>query len=212
MFQFAWIYIVLEAKVRETQKVRDKMGYNSFLRSPKKEEQQVPDSVLTKISNTKDAYDDEEFDIMDELEGIWGFEGDEKFPQDNKYDHQLSWDFMDWEGFPKREGEDEDEEEQKVFENTKQCFFEEEESYYSKDIKRENIGVLDDDEMRASLNLNLNYEEVLDAWSNRGSLWADDSSPSMASNGNYVSSHFNLYISLFLDLYLSVFNFSEKKS
>uniref|UniRef100_A0A2N9FHK6 CCT domain-containing protein n=1 Tax=Fagus sylvatica TaxID=28930 RepID=A0A2N9FHK6_FAGSY len=162
------------------------MGYNSFLRSPKKEEQQVPDSVLTKISNTKDAYDDEEFDIMDELEGIWGFEGDEKFPQDNKYDHQLSWDFMDWEGFPKREGEDEDEEEQKVFENTKQCFFEEEESYYSKDIKRENIGVLDDDEMRASLNLNLNYEEVLDAWSNRGSLWADDSSPSMASNGNYM--------------------------
>ena len=88
MFQFAWIYIVLvlvlEAEVRETQKVRDKMGYNSFLRSPKKEEQQVPDSVLTKISNTKDAYDDEEFDIMDELEGIWGFEGDEKFPQDNK--------------------------------------------------------------------------------------------------------------------------------
>ncbi|KAL4610066.1 hypothetical protein ACB092_08G025400 [Castanea dentata] len=167
------------------------MGYNSFLRSPKKEEQEVPDTVLSKTTDIEDAnFEDEELDVMNGLEGFLGFEDDEQLPQDIKKYDQLDWDFMDWDEFPKREGEEE--EEQKVFENTKQCFFEEEEeeeeeSYYgSKVTKGENVGFWDDDEKSSSLNLNLNYEEVLDAWSNRGSLWANNCSPSLASNGYYM--------------------------
>ncbi|KAG6680973.1 hypothetical protein I3842_13G069700 [Carya illinoinensis] len=167
------------------------MGYHSFLRSPKKEEQEVPDSVLTEFSDRKDAsYADEELDIMDGLEGIWGIEADEKLPQNNKKYGQLNWDFMDWEEFPFRESRKEQDHQQKVLiESTHQCFFEEE-SYRTtgKVIKKENLGLLedDDDEKKALLNLNLNYEDVLDAWSNRGSLWADDYSPSTASNGHYT--------------------------
>ncbi|CBI15893.3 unnamed protein product, partial [Vitis vinifera] len=36
-----------------------------------------------------------------------------------------------------------------------------------------------------SLNLNLNYQEVLEAWSDRGSLWADDCSLSFK-NTSYM--------------------------
>ncbi|KAF5470383.1 hypothetical protein F2P56_010902 [Juglans regia] len=154
------------------------MGYHSFLRSPKKEEQEVPDAVLTKFSDTKDitCADGEVLEIMDELEGIWGMEVDEKLPQDTKkYYGQLNWDFMDWEEFSYREGDDEQEQKDQI-ENPNRCFFEEE-SYCT--IKKENDGVLEDDKKMSSLNLNLNYEEVLDAWSNRGSLWADDYSVPM---------------------------------
>ncbi|KAK9998281.1 hypothetical protein SO802_017884 [Lithocarpus litseifolius] len=169
------------------------MGYNSFLRSPKKEEQEVPDTVLSKTTDTEDPnFEDEELDTLNGLEGFLGFEDVEQLPQDIKKYDQLDWDFMDWKEFPNREGEEE-EEEKKVFENTKQCFFEEEEEeeeeenhYGSKVIKRENVGFWNDDEKSSSLNLNLNYEEVLDAWSNRGSLWADNCSPSLASNGYYM--------------------------
>jgi hypothetical protein len=110
--------------------------------------------------------------------------------------------FHFWEEFPNGEGE---EQEQKVLDSTNRCFFEEE-SYYSNSIKvavkRENIGFWDDDDekMPTSLNLNLNYEQVLDAWSNRGSPWADGDgdgySLSMPSNGYYVSAIFITFISL----------------
>lgn len=184
------------------------MGYSSFLRSPKKEEQEVPDSsVHTKFSDTKAAYGDEEqLHIMDELEGIWGIEDDENLAKDCKKYGQLSWDFMDWEEFPKGEGE---KQEKKVLESANQCFFEEESYYMSNSIKvavkRENIGFWDDDDeekIPTSLNLNLNYEQVLDAWSNRGSPWADGDgdgygdgySLSMPSNGYYVSVIFIIFI------------------
>ncbi|XP_059430996.1 zinc finger protein CONSTANS-LIKE 7 isoform X2 [Corylus avellana] len=174
------------------------MGYSSFLRSPKEEEQEVPDSsVHTKFSDTKAAYGDEEqLHIMDELEGIWGIEDDENLAKDSKKYGQLSWDFMDWEEFPKGEGE---EQEKKVLESANQCFFEEASYYMSNSIKvavkRENIGSFwddddDDEKIPTSLNLNLNYEQVLDAWSNRGSPWADGDgdvySLSMPSNGYYM--------------------------
>lgn len=151
----------------------------------------MPDTVLSKFSDTKDAYADEDLDILDELEGIWG-KGNEKFPQDSHNYGQLNWDFMDREEFPYGEAE---EQEQKVMvEDTTQSFFEEE-SYCNKVIKTENIGFWEDDEKKVSLNLNLNYEEVLDAWSDRGSLWADDYPLSMASNGHYVSiTNFTFYV------------------
>ncbi|MCL7051150.1 hypothetical protein MKW94_020394 [Papaver nudicaule] len=56
--------------------------------------------------------------------------------------------------------------------------------YGDKIIKREeslSLGFGEDEEKNKSLKLNLNYQEVMDAWSNRGSLWAaiDYSSTSM---------------------------------
>ena len=160
------------------------MRYNSFLKSPKKEEQQVPDAIVTEFNDTKESYAHGEIDIMDELEGILGIENEGKLAGNKIYGH-LSWDFMDWEGgFHNAEEEDEeDERDQKVYTGK---FFEEE-SEYGKAVKKENLGFWEDDEKRVSLNLNLNYQDVLDAWSDRGPLWTDDYSISMANTGYYVS-------------------------
>ncbi|PQM41090.1 zinc finger protein CONSTANS-LIKE 7 [Prunus yedoensis var. nudiflora] len=184
------------------------MRYHSFLlRSPKKEEQQVPDSInnsgeefsdtttTTTTTTTKldDAFntngDDHVVDIMDDWERILGIEEEEdgKLPSENMYGgHKLNWDFMDWDDFPK--GGEGEEIEQKVFQTADRCFFEDESYYERKVVKRESVAFWDeDDEKRVQLNLNLNYQEVLDAWSDRGPLWADDCSrSSMASNGNYM--------------------------
>ncbi|KAK9279697.1 hypothetical protein L1049_013377 [Liquidambar formosana] len=159
--------------MRDKESKRDKMGYTSFLRSPKKEEQQVPDTNVTEFSDTRDVYADEEIDIMDELEAILGLEDEKKLQGDGMYG-QLDWDFMDWEEFPVGE-EEEEEEDHKVDDSSSKCI----EDYV---IKTENMGFQDEDDNRVSLNLNLNYQEVLDAWSDRGSLWADDYSLSIASN------------------------------
>ncbi|XVE58976.1 hypothetical protein DITRI_Ditri05aG0006900 [Diplodiscus trichospermus] len=159
------------------------MGYNSFLRSPEKEEQQVQDA----FNNTKESYAHAEVDIMDELEGILGIDNEEKLPGNKMHGH-LSWDFMDWEsGFHNDEEEDdeEDERDEKVY--TGKCIEQEESEYNLQVVKKENRGFWeDDDEKRVCLNLNLNYQDVLDAWSDRGPLWADDYSISMASNGFYM--------------------------
>lgn len=178
------------------------MGMNSFLKSPKKEEQQVPDTnTFSHLNDTKKI--GEEVDIMDDLERILGINEDEvKFTKTNA--GQLNWEFGDWDEF--RGGEDQEEEEEerelKLFidKEISKCFFEEE-GYYNNIIRndvinREHhvIGFWDEDYHRVSLNLNLNYQEVLDAWSDRGSLWADDCSLSMATNG---------YVSIFIILYIS---------
>ncbi|PPD67981.1 hypothetical protein GOBAR_DD35140 [Gossypium barbadense] len=112
------------------------MGYNSMLKTPKKEEQQVPDaSTASEFDDTKGSYAHGEIDIIEELEGILGVENED-----------LSGD---------------------------------------KAVKTEHLGFWEvDDEKRVSLNLNLNYQDVLDAWSDRGPLWADDYSISTATNGN----------------------------
>ncbi|OMO82909.1 hypothetical protein CCACVL1_11687 [Corchorus capsularis] len=185
------------------------MGFiNSFLKSPKKEEQQlVPDSTLTtEFDDIKESnYGHGEIDIMDELEGILGIddENEEKFSTGNKIHGHLSWDFMDWEGcagFHNMEEEDEEDDgghghhkvvyTSKCFEEDQEEEEEEEEGEFdnNKVVKKENLGFCweDDDDKRVSLKLNLNYQEVLDAWSDRGPLWADDYSISMASNGYYM--------------------------
>ncbi|KAL6200412.1 hypothetical protein ACLB2K_030193 [Fragaria x ananassa] len=178
------------------------MRYHSFLRSPKKEEQQVPDSANSSeefSDTTKDGYVNGKVDIMDDLERIWGIDedGDEKDDEKLQKKHnmfagqELNWDFMDWDEFPNGE-EGDGEVENEVFGDSERCFFEEE-SYCKKVVKKESstVGFWDDDEdmKKVQLNLNLNYQEVLDAWSDRGSLWAEDCSShsSMAaSNGNYM--------------------------
>ncbi|KAJ0084239.1 hypothetical protein Patl1_31021 [Pistacia atlantica] len=175
------------------------MGYYSLLRSPKKEEQQVPVTIETEFVDMKaEVYGEDDMNIMDELEGIWGLnENEEKLAKDNTQQQltQLSWNFMDWDqGFihpnaqqqqQQQEEEEEEEEErsEEQIDEFKRKFFPEEV------IKKENLGFRDEDENNnkvASLNLNLNYQEVLDAWSDRGPLWADEYSLSMANNGYYM--------------------------
>ncbi|XP_024023355.1 zinc finger protein CONSTANS-LIKE 6 [Morus notabilis] len=176
------------------------MGLNSFLKSPKKEEQQVPDSNIVSHFNGIKNVADKEVDIMDDLERILGIsEDEEKLTKTNINVGQLNWEFTDiWDEFrngeeyQEEEEEEEDERDMKLFDKEiTKCFFEEEGYYNSNNgiinVKKEHVGFWDDDYRRVSLNLNLNYQEVLDAWSNRGSLRADDYSLSMATNGcNYM--------------------------
>ncbi|KAJ7964249.1 Protein CHLOROPLAST IMPORT APPARATUS 2 [Quillaja saponaria] len=134
------------------------MGYKSILRSPKKEDQQqVPDT----ISSTK-VEDHEEHAAMEEFEGILGSEDD----YENDGHGQLNWDFMELEN------------------RSKLMFLGDEQSLYEKVVQRENG--IEDIEKRVSLKLNLNYQLVLDAWSDRGPLWAGDDSLSIPSNGYYM--------------------------
>lgn len=189
------------------------MGYNSLLRIPKKEEQEVPDSTASAhrfvdIKEQPSCYaDGGDIDIMDELEGIWRVNNnnnDDKEYQRLATDHsprgQLIWDFMDmdWEGFANNNGDEEedDEREEQQIEFTRN-FLQHQEGDPEKKIinikgvkKEEELGFWDEeDENRASsLNLNLNYQQVLDAWSDRGPLWTDDFSlSSVPSYGYYVS-------------------------
>ncbi|XP_057473666.1 zinc finger protein CONSTANS-LIKE 7-like [Actinidia eriantha] len=149
------------------------MGYSSLLRSPKKEEQQVPDTIRPGFYDIDHAFSNKEIDVVDELEDFWGIEDEDNLPEGKNTCGQLNWDFMDWEGYSVRE---EEEESDHKIANVSTCFQDE--------MKTENCGFWDDhDEMKVSLNLSLNYQEVLDAWSDRGSLWADEYSLSMANNG-----------------------------
>ena len=155
------------------------MGYKSFLRSPKNEDQLVPDATVTEVNDTKESHVHGEIDIMAELEGILGIDNKEKLPG-SKIHGYLSWDFMDLEsGFQNAEEEEdeEDERDQKVYTNKRF----EEESEYNQVVKKENLGFWEEDEKRVSLNLN--YQDVLDAWSDRGPLWADEYSISKAKIG-----------------------------
>lgn len=191
------------------------MGFTSFLKSPKREleQQEVPDTFLSaEFDGDYGRNDDQEVDIMDDLERILGInDDDQKLTKSKTSVGQLNWEFVDWvnefrNGEEEEDEEDEEEErEAKLFgEPIGKCFFEEEgyNSSYGNDnnvghnsvelgsvVKTEQVGFWDEDYNRVSLNLSLNYDDVLDAWSDRGSLWADDCSLSTPTNG-YVSTFF----------------------
>ncbi|OUZ99167.1 CCT domain [Macleaya cordata] len=179
--------------------------YNtSIMRSPK-EEQQVPESVDVESSRTENVYPtrnaDDKIDILDELESILGIEERDNLLGDNLLygDGLIELNFMEWDEFPINNNEEpqykDDDEEEEEYEaeeefyhevkNTSE-FLDEEQTRYGNITKRENLGFEEEEEeeeKKISLNLNLNYQEVMDAWSNRGSLWAtDDYSQSMANN------------------------------
>ncbi|XP_061365639.1 zinc finger protein CONSTANS-LIKE 8 [Gastrolobium bilobum] len=159
------------------------MRYTSLPRSPKAEEQEVPNSITSVLPNSKEAYADEYFSMLGELEGVLGIEEEQKLPPSQETcSVQLHWDFMEREEFRSIEEEPEDDEGKvQVTENKSKYLFREQQ------IKRENIfGFWEvDEEKMMALNLNLNYQEVLDAWSDRGSLWAEDCSLSLANNNGY---------------------------
>ncbi|XP_057439915.1 protein CHLOROPLAST IMPORT APPARATUS 2 isoform X2 [Lotus japonicus] len=146
------------------------MGYTSSLRSPKQEEQEVPDAITPILSNSYEVYSNEDFNILDEFEGVLNIEEEHNLPLQKTSRGQVHWDFMEWEEFHAEDGE--------VTENRSKFLFEEQQ------IKRESVGFWDDEKMMA-LNLNLNYQEVLDAWSDRGSLWADECSLSLSTNNGF---------------------------
>lgn len=176
------------------------MRYTSAasLRSPKKEEQEVPDTTISSSPNFNKAYyPDEEFNILDELEGVLNSEEEQKVHKtctSSSTNHQLHWDFMEWEEFPSFGEEAEDEEEDKVTENNRSKCILEGQQVMKKEENRVGFWEVEDEKM-VSLNLNLNYQEVLDAWSDRGSLWADDDcSLSFATNNSfYVSTNLHFH-------------------
>ncbi|WCJ34792.1 B-box type zinc finger protein with CCT domain [Euphorbia peplus] len=125
------------------------MKNNSSLRSPKKEEQQVPQT------NSSDF-------IMDE------YELENLCKDENEIYESLSWDFFEFD------------------ETTPDYSFREEEE---EEDRRSFMFINDDNlvikkETTSNLNLNLNYEEVLDAWCDRSPLLPNDFSPSI--NGYYM--------------------------
>lgn len=163
------------------------MGQNSFLKHPKMEEQEVPDTLdINFFPQTNNFHVNKE-------KGILGIEDEENMGDFN-------WDFMEWEDYSFNELEDEFGDQIKVEESSMFFQEEEEEGHFSTSIKREEIsshGFWDDididvdeenenEKKSKSLNLSLNYQEVLDAWSDRGSLRPCGFSLSSTKNG-YVS-------------------------
>ncbi|KAH7864061.1 hypothetical protein Vadar_025283 [Vaccinium darrowii] len=166
------------------------MEYSSLPRSPKNEEQQVPDTIL--FSEIVDARVDKETDVTDELESFWGMKEVEDLPEGKNMCGRLNWDFMDWEGFSVGEEEESD---QKVADTG--MYFQDDNNFNT--VKSEKYGFWENDheeEKQVSLNLSLNYQEVLDAWSDRGPPWADEFSLSIVNNG-YVSVQTTCFTSFF---------------
>ncbi|KAF9596686.1 hypothetical protein IFM89_012885 [Coptis chinensis] len=153
--------------------------------SLKMEEQEVPDTIVSKSSVSKTM---DEIDIMDKMEDMW----DEEHLLGDNMSGVFGNDFLDWDDFTIEEEDEEqlkDENEESgegemVSKKTKRSEWFEEQTCYNSFIKEEISSLWDDDEKNISmnLNLNLNYQEVMDAWSDRGSLWADDYSPLMINN------------------------------
>ncbi|KAE8688789.1 hypothetical protein F3Y22_tig00110956pilonHSYRG00228 [Hibiscus syriacus] len=140
-----------ETKSRGTRRLH---GVQSLLKSPKKEEQQVPDATSLNSTAPKEAstWRDRYHRRIGWSFGTWN--GDDK----DRW-HHLSWDLMDWEtGF--HHADEEDEGDHKVYSPTK--YLKEEREYDNQD--------------------------VLDAWSDRGPLLADDCSISTPTsvNGYYM--------------------------
>ncbi|KAK6935681.1 CCT domain [Dillenia turbinata] len=104
---------------------------------------------------------------------------------------QLTWDFIGCEEFLIGEYEGE-EWEKKALDST--SILTEKGLHFSEFIKRENLEFGeeeednndgdDDEKNKLSLKLNLNYQEVINAWSDRGSFWADEYS--LAINNDYM--------------------------
>ncbi|KAK9159179.1 hypothetical protein Scep_005753 [Stephania cephalantha] len=170
------------------------------------------ESIIIRDHSYNSIGDDEEIGIMDELEDIWGIEDEEKMLKGHHDGNIINYgvfgrDFMDYfdDNLPNIEDEEyyEEYEEKEGFDEVKMMKTtfgddddddDEKQGHYNYasvghdvPIKREICGIWDDEEpgKNISLNLNLNYQEVMDAWSDRGSLWAEDCSLSI-NNSNFM--------------------------
>ncbi|KAI3760380.1 hypothetical protein L1987_50775 [Smallanthus sonchifolius] len=162
------------------------MGGSSLLKSPKKEEHLVPDSVISEFFQTNN-------DNLSDFKGNLGFkeggnqgEGVMRSTYDEfSWDHLIEWDefsmnnedqasgVCDQDMFEHREGNLVN-----LIGNIKieTCGLWDEEEYEDEDEDEE------EDEKKTSLNLSLNYQEVMDAWSDRGPCRAEGVTHSTSDN------------------------------
>lgn len=159
------------------------------MKYPKMEEQEVPESTLD-----INFFQETSKFIVEKEKGIMG-----NMNEDENMGG-LTWDFMEWENNYSFNELIEDDQ-IKVDQESSMFFQEVEEGHFS-NIKEEsghgfwdniNVDIDEENENKCkTLKLSLNYEQVLDAWSDRGSLWAAGFSVSSTNNA-YVSS-LHLYI------------------
>ncbi|GAB4824307.1 hypothetical protein Ancab_007194 [Ancistrocladus abbreviatus] len=145
------------------------------------EEQEVPTTPDAQFSTSNKLHLNKKTEILEEFEEIFGIEGDEgKSPETGEDDinggRQLNnRDFANRDEFPPSEGT------QSIFQ------WGEGERFGRNAEKTESLGLWDDgDEKKVTLHLNLNYQEVLQAWSNRGSPWADNDFAISVPNYSYM--------------------------
>ncbi|KAI7742871.1 hypothetical protein M8C21_024250 [Ambrosia artemisiifolia] len=163
------------------------MGTNSLLKSPKKEEQLVPDSLIDEFFETNN-------DIPSDFKGNMGSkagENRENGVMRSTYD-EFSWDHLiEWDEISMNEEDqasgvlcDQDMKPEHQEHNLVNLIG---------NIKREIFGLWEGDEededreeneKKMCLNLSLNYQEVIDAWSNRGPCRADDFTHSNSTSDN----------------------------
>lgn len=153
---------------------------NPHKRFPKEEE--VP---ILEDGNSSEAPIDPDGKnyIVDGLECILGLQEDQEF---GGSEHMFTngWDFMTWDEFsnvgPKEEcddvdHDDDDDRKLKVEDPAEEC-----DNNGSIVVKRENLGFWEEEK---TISLNLNYQDVLDAWSDGRSPWADDYCLSTSNDG-----------------------------
>ncbi|KAI3678542.1 hypothetical protein L6452_37838 [Arctium lappa] len=148
------------------------MGKAFVLKSPKREEQIVPDSVIAEFFESNGDNLSDFKDILGiKAEGITSATYDE-----------LNWDhLMEWDEFSVNE-EDEDSGDKSenmvdLIGNVKRGICEIWEDDEDEDENQE------DKERNSCLKLSLNYQEVMDAWSNRGPCQTDDFVRSTSNDG-----------------------------
>ncbi|KAJ0765245.1 putative transcription factor C2C2-CO-like family [Helianthus annuus] len=152
------------------------MGTNSLLKSPKQEEQLVPDSLISEFFDN-----DNNNDNPPEFKGNLGIkEGEsQEGVMRNTYD-EFSWDHLiQWDDITKNE----EDQASRVCDQDKTEYQDGNFVNLIGNIKREIFGLWEadeededeeEDEKKTCLNLSLNYQEVIDAWSDRGPCRADD--------------------------------------
>lgn len=164
------------------------MDQDSVFKSPKKEQQIVPDSVIAEFfeSSTDDLLN---------LKGISGIKDNENKKESvmsSTYDDETNWYHL-IECDELSINDDDDDQDSGV---CNQHLSQNEENMVNNvigNIKNELCGVWEDkeehrdqkDDKNMCLNLSLNFQNVMDAWSNRGPCWTDDFTHSISND--YVS-------------------------
>nr|XP_043637063.1 protein CHLOROPLAST IMPORT APPARATUS 2 isoform X2 [Erigeron canadensis] len=165
-----------------------KMGQNSLLKSPKKEEHLVPDSEV-------DDFFESNLSSLSDFKSIWGIKdegclGEGVMSSNTTYDEISRDHLIEWDDCFSMN--DEDQNSGVLNEDNLERREENNIANMIGNIKDELCGVWqeagdedqeDDNENKTCLNLNLNYQEVMDAWSDRGPCWTNDLAHSTPNNG-----------------------------
>ncbi|GMH12338.1 hypothetical protein Nepgr_014179 [Nepenthes gracilis] len=159
-------------------------SYSHFSRNPTKEEQQVLNNPDAENCTTRKLHCNDEVRLLGEFEGVFGIEEDEESISETGDDNIKggrrlnSLDFTKCDGLPVPQVRDLENDGIQV------TFQWNEEESDGDPMRKGTLGSRKDiEENKACLNLNLNYQEVIEAWSNSRSLYANnDFSFSMSNN------------------------------